>query len=531
MLTFNNTHIFTGYLKQLLSTVNIPTCKIYSNEFVKYLEQHGKEDPRIIESADIYNKNRVANRVNYLKNNKLCYYFWDYPSNNFYWKETSSKFYDLDKKIPGLTKTLYSPGSTYDTKTHEYLGDYLRFLRDYYDLNLMSMYNCFNNTSCSNIHCKISLDSYEDEKQKSQTYNIDFDSYNQKYIIYAFPVKLFYNYTIAIDCVQGIEMFCGLYQNGLDLSDRSIDLIRKTYKKVNNTIFKQPFLYDKLSTDFWNFEKERTTASNLDTIALLDEKIISRWDIITREHDLKLFIKVPISCKSSITVLEGDYRNFNDFKYLPNKNKSTDKLDLWDYYSNRTILNFSSDKRIDNIDLNENCFKPINKLQLLAFNTGESYPFADRLIEYLTGSTITSTEEIADNIKRVQNVMEQNNYYFKINGIWENQMQKIAYDYMLNSGPIEARLDEKTNKTYLIDKSRVTSDGVSNSTGHHPIAGYTRRSLLYDTLGYIDREVEKYYANWSIEELVDKNTGKVKVRAKIKDNIQNTDIYNGLYDL
>ena len=102
---------------------------------------------------------------------------------------------------------------------------------------------------------------------------------------------------------------------------------------------------------------------------------------------------------------------------------------------------------------------------------------------------------------------------------------------MLNSGPIEARLDEKTNKKYLIDKSRITTDGISKSTGHHPIAGYTKRSLLYDTLGYIDREVEKYYANWSIEELVDKNTGKIKVRAKIKDNIQNTDIYNGLYDL
>jgi len=520
MLTFNNTHVFTGYLKQLLSTVNIPTCKIYSTDFANYLERHGSEDPRIVESADIFHKNRIANRINYLKNNKLYYYYWNYPSNNFYWKSSSDKFYDIDKKIPGLTKTLYSPGCTYDKKTHEYLGDYLRFLRDYYDVNLMSMYNCFNNTSYSNIYCKIPLYNSED---KNTTYEINFDSYDQKYIIYAFPVKLFSSYTVALDCSQGIEMFCGLYKNNLDLSDKAVDLIKKTYQRVNSAIFKQPFLYDKLSVDFWNREKDLSEASNTtdNLLAILDEKTISRWDIVAREQDLKLFIKVPIGCKSSITILEGDYRNFNDFKYIPNLTKSTDKLESWEYISNRAILNFNTNRATDNVNLNESSFKPISKLQLLAFNTGESYPFSDRLIEYLSDSTITSIETIADNIKRVQNVMKQNNYYFKIDGIWENQMQKIAYDYMLNSGPIEAKYDEHTRKKYLVDKHQ----------GYHPIAGYTKKSLVYDTLGYIDRDVEKYYAKWTAEELKDSTASKVKVKAKIKDSILNTDIYNGLYDL
>jgi hypothetical protein len=52
MFKYNNTHIFTGYLKQLLSSVNIPACKIYTKEFAEYLIAHGKEDPRVIESID-----------------------------------------------------------------------------------------------------------------------------------------------------------------------------------------------------------------------------------------------------------------------------------------------------------------------------------------------------------------------------------------------------------------------------------------------------------------------------------------------
>ena len=90
----------------------------------------------------------------------------------------------------------------------------------------------------------------------------------------------------------------------------------------------------------------------------------------------------------------------------------------------------------DGIDLNDYTFKPISRLQLLAINTGESHPFADRLIEYLGGSAITSIDEIPDNIKRIQRVMKENKNYFKIEGLWEDKMQNILYDYMVCSGPI-----------------------------------------------------------------------------------------------
>ena len=105
--------------------------------------------------------------------------------------------------------------------------------------------------------------------------------------------------------------------------------------------------------------------------------------------------------------------------------------------------------------------------------------------------------------------MNQNNHYFKIDGIWENKMQKIIYDYLVNAGPMEAvKVDDKTQ---LVDKRR----------GYHPRLGHTSKSALYDVLGYIDKDAEKWYASWT------ERDGK----ATVNDSIQNVDIYNGLYDL
>ena len=201
MLKYNNTHIFTGYLKQLLSTFNLPTCKVYTSEFAKYFEQHGKEDPRVLESFDNINGGHAGVRISYLKNSELYRYFstkpelapsggekttWERNSKKCIWQRNTKLHYDSNKNVAGLTKTLNSPGINYDTKTHEYLGEYLRFIRDYYNVNLMSLYNCFNDKIYNNIEFNFTINTAQEKTTK-----ITFNSQNPKYRIYAVPVKLF----------------------------------------------------------------------------------------------------------------------------------------------------------------------------------------------------------------------------------------------------------------------------------------------------------------------------------------------------
>lgn len=565
MFNFNNTHIFTGYLKQLLASFNLPTCKVYTHEFARHVENYHEDDPRIVKSFDSLSdgaSNRMAVRVNYLLDHRLGNLFYDRETKHSYWRFSDVLVYNEDKYIPGLTRKLVSPGPRYDTETHEYLGDYLRFMRDYYDINLMPLYNCFNDKICTNIYFTTDInrpaynglstdeethwhlntasgvkateqmlgltgsgfDPLEDGeifvdittkrwaiRQRGRTFvtqlasrTVTFDSLDPNYKIYAIPVKLFENYTIAIDCAPGFEVFCGLYKTSIESSAKALDLFSRTYKKFNNTIFSQPVLFDGLSVETWPDE----TATEL-----LDINKMCRCDIINREQDLRLFIKIPVSCKSTITILEGDYRSYNDTKYdLTARTYDNTLEETWKYKQNHTVLNFEYegsklDREAEQKTLNESGFKPISKLQLLAFNTHESYPFSDRLVEYLSGSAITSADEIADNIRRVQKVMNQNQHYFKIDGVWENKIQKIAYDYVINSGPIVL----SPTADQLIDRRQ----------GLHPTVGHVSKSRMYDTLGYIDKDVEKYYASWAI---FDK-----KLRAT--DRIQTADVYDGLFDI
>ena len=607
MQKFNTTDILTGYIKQLLHDFNLPKIKVYKKKYKEYFNTHGYEHPEVLQTiTTVTTENSIEYPTNlryvpYLKEGRIQEYIdgqWQdlgFKSHN---KAKHQHYYNYGDKLLNYTKTLRLKDNTYDSYTHEYLGDYLRFKRDYYDLDLMPLYNCFSNKICEKLNLEwtivnpeikefgnILIDSETGEETvelntttndqttvvKTQTQTYKFSTDDSNYKIYMVPVKLFNEYTIAIDCESPIEFCCGLYGDYQDTRDRFKTLPKITYQKLSHSNFSMPFKYSKL---------------NLETIgSCLD--INSEMELLQNESDLKLFIKLPKNNNSTIVILEGDYLNWNDScfakkqssviivnfygegtpnsvtataanqLYLDIKNCSlyqsyVDGLNnlAWFYYG--PILKYSS---IDNLgfltaedprrnpnnlyDIKKNfnlhidskeylstngtqldikeCFnqykmtaastanKNLNKysiyfntnlkqilinpietwerwtnysilnidklsddqdiclttpLQLLQFNTQEQHPFADRLIEYLLENVITNDyDEIPENIKRAQKIIalnkNTNDYYIKYSGVWDYRMNKLLYEYI--------------------------------NTYHNTF------ETNHDILGYIDKDVEKYY--------------------------------------
>ena len=360
------------------------------------------------------------------------------------------KGYAYNLKIRNYTKNLKIQNNVYDSYTHEYLGDYLRFQRDYRNINLMPLYNCFSNTLCPrlNISFDVVTDTINsDTSEVIKGYTAKFDTRETNYKIYMIPIKLFQKYTIAIDCFTDVEVCCGFY--GKYQYGSAYDTVAEdTYKCFNSMLFNKPVLYD--------------PAAGLKKY--LDPR--HPLEIAQHESDLKLFIKLPISNKSSIVILEGDYTEYTPstiIKYSPAND------DNFIVVNNRTQVNFDG-------DLDENIKHLVTPIQLLAQNTGISYPFADRLIEYLVGNAVTPVDDISDNIKRAKKVINaKTNALRDDEGVWEEIMQLILYNYASNNFNVR---------------------------------------INHDILGYVDKDTESY-SNGSVSQ---------------PETISNADIYDNWED-
>ena len=462
MKTFNNSDLFTGYLKQLLHTFHLPKIKVYTKQHAQYFEKYGKERPDILGTVEatiddktktVYTKEERDKMVKnvrhfpYIKNGA----FQEYVNNR--WqnvRENSNGYVPLYKytygdKILNYTKNLKIDSNIYDSYTHEYLGDYLRFQRDYLNLDLMPLYNCFSNKACEKLNLSW--------KTGLQQIQVTFDTTDPDFKIYMIPVKLFKKYTIAIDSETPIEMCCGIYGDYQDTRTKFASLPIQTYKKITKSLFSQPFLYEALAyveTETTENYISRLLASNrADKTTLIE--------LAQNESDLKLFLKVPIQNTSTIVILEGDYQNWNDYIWHSATTDATKNIKR----TNKSVINL--EHRYKNVDQ----FKLITPLQLLQFNTQKQHPFADRLIEYLLENAITKTEtEIAKNIKRSQQALASNwstnGYTIGIPGAWSDEMQILFYEYMTHA-------------------PETTKRSVSAFEINH------------DFLGYVDKDVEKFY--------------------------------------
>lgn len=376
-MRFNDSTLMTGFIKELLHNFNLPMVSVYTDTTIPY-----------------------TNKV-YIKDD----YIVRYTGSDF--EKITTYAYNLP--ILNLTKNLIINSSIYDSYTHKYLGDYLRFLRDYKKLDLMGMYNCFTNEKLSRTHYKLKIarssNASLDDPNNVTTFTINTDD---TYKYYSIPVKFDQSYTIAVECESKFEVACILY-NDISLSSIQDILVGESYATIDGSKFNNPFIY---STNF-NCAK----------------------DIWMKEKDLRLILKMPSNFNSSITVLEGNF--------LPSSN-------IVDGSFITTLK--EDDTKGSNIYYSKN--------SLLYINDGEVRPFADRLVEYLLGNAITNLDYISENIRRIQDEVYLGNKFKGYYGIWDQNLKRKIYDNFFNKDITKGsnRYSNKINTTSTINKSLAEVD-------------------------------------------------------------------------
>ena len=278
-------------------------------------------------------------------------------------------YFNFGHDYLNTTHRFISNYSYYDSETHKYLGEYLRCLRDIYDLDLMGMYNCFNYDYADNISLKM------DNNGNGLVY-----SAGEKTRLILIPIKFNKTYTIALDCSFPILMRSIIYDRDLLRdSDGNLlsDRLSEAVKQVNGTTFSNPIEYS-----------------------------IHNEDRVLQDFESRLYlaIQVPKQLNSSIVVLEGRYSNS----------------------SGKRIVNVEN---LNNMSANQVSELFRSNLSLLEKNDGKQYPFADKLIAYLLRYTIDTREYIDDNVERIENAIKYNPTHIEDfrKGIWDLDLRYVLF--------------------------------------------------------------------------------------------------------
>lgn len=294
------------------------------------------------------------------------------------------KFGEYDPKI---SEKFISKYNYYDSETHRYLGDYLRCIRDIYNIDLMPFYNCFNYKVVSNIDLKT-------------PYPYVSDTYDKVLLV---PIKFNKTYTIALDCASEVRIKGIIYDNfgmfnrsNTAIPDYLTQYLEDSLHVYQGISFKQPITY-RISTE----------SENDILISQEDgQSYISADDLYAFQKYLYIAIQIPQNVISSVVVLEGDYTQYRN-----------------------VVINAEVLPSMSQQELNALC---LSNLALLEFNDYTIYAFSNRLIEYLLLNVVTSQETLTDNIVRVQEEVGLPIPY-RDAGIWSNELRYYIFTKYMNT--------------------------------------------------------------------------------------------------
>lgn len=396
MQQFYTNTIESKFIKDLIATTPLPTIDtLYKGKWIV---------PGCYYITDC---NIVKANHNHITDDKDNYEAFQFDPDNSSSQLTVISPYKFDSSYPGFTSTYSSINDGYDSKTHYYLGNYLRCIRDLHDINLMPFYNCYNGEYVTDIFINTSTaitkavdDSGNETEITTINHNIiqsDPNVRGKKVI--SIPVKFGETYSIFIDCGTEVEIMCGFYGNKGYISPTQTPAVEiKTenkYVSLKYTSFRDGFTYTTPKPEKSTYPYTRF---------------------------FRMFIQLPLNTESSIVVLEGDYTT-----------KDTAVID-----------NFPTKVRQNQTLLSD--------LSLTQIAGTVSYAFSDRLIEYLTYNVITSEETITQNILRVQqyasslinaklNHTEPFNMSLSTPDVWDTKLQTYLFNLAKESKYIQNKLD------------------------------------------------------------------------------------------
>lgn len=399
MQQFYTNTIESKFIKDLISTTPLPTIDtLYKGKWIV-------PGCYYVTDCNIVKANHIAvdENNNVDKDNYDAFQFDPDKSSS---QLTIISPYKFESSYPGLTSTYSAINDGYDSKTHYYLGNYLRCIRDLHDINLMPFYNCYNGEYVPDI----AIDS------TAKTIIQSNPNLKGKKVI-SIPIKFGETYSIFIDCSTEVEIMCGFYGNKGYISPAQTAAVEiKTenkYASLRYTSFRDGFTYTTPKPEKSTYPYTRF---------------------------FKMFIQLPLNTDSSITVLEGDYTTKN-IAYstieIPLDNKNEKKLIT-------AIDNFPTKVRQNQTLLSD--------LSLTQIAGTVSYAFSDRLIEYLTYNVITSEETITQNISRIQqyassyinaklNHTEPFNLLSSTPDVWDTKLQTYLFNLAKESKYIQNKLD------------------------------------------------------------------------------------------
>lgn len=454
MIKLNDDGIFVGEIKQLLATFNLPMCKV------------GSAYP----AANEHFLTKDAIRL------------WEETSTPDVFRAKKYSHYVFGAPYLNLTSTLPINNMIYDRQTHRYLGKFLRFLRDYSGINLMSMYNCWDGDVVS-LPFSLQIPTAM-VGGVAGTREVVFEHGNNNASVYKVPIGIS-SLSISVHSSSPIEMclYIDNYQPGF--KPYVYEIAKQTYKKrrINGVYSYNPF-------------------------AVITSDVLKKfiWEHIS---ELYLVIKTSSALMTSIVVLEGEYVDKNDIyqqyiSYKPVKTVTSKTPDttlwamaervtdaaksdiIWEaLYSKDSIqaLLVKGEFGVIESDTVESGFQVISQL-LTTENTTGNFLLGDRLIEYLSGNAITNLSPPYE-IKRVQNALNA----LRPGNAGAYNLPNNIDAYRDKYGPFVSR--------YNIGSNPVQGSPRFFGIWHHDDL-QNLRSIVYasnlhlkaDVLGYLDKDLE-----------------------------------------